>query len=287
MKQIPVRHITTPSNEPVISGRFKIRDVADLLGGKDLLHELHRHDFFFILALHKGAGTHEIDFIQYDVHDNSIFFLRPGQVHQLKLKAGSTGFLMEFDTAFYHPVDNLPNQRLIKASNKNFCEFEDTRFKKLLSLLAYMFNEYIAKQEGYAEVIKANLDIFFIEYIRQSKTPGGTLHNTSSYEQERLEGFLELLGTHITNKKQVSQYADLLNMSTYQLNAITKATIGKPASVLINEQIILDAKRYLLATPNQVKDIADHLGYEDISYFIRFLKKRTGYSPEAFRKNFK
>ena len=37
----------------------------------------------------------------------------------------------------------------------------------------------------------------------------------------------------------------------------------------------------------QIKDIADHLGYEDVSYFIRFFKKQTGYTPDAFRQNFK
>ena len=286
MKSFPVRQITL-SHERVISGRFKIRAVEDILGGEDLLHEFHRHDFFFVLALEKGDGTHEVDFTPYKLHDNSIFFLRPGQVHRLELKAGSTGFLMEFDTAFYHPVDNIANQRLTKASNKTFCAFEDSRFKKLLSLLKYMFNEDREKQEGYVEVIKANLDVFFIEYLRQSRNPDGTLKNARSYTQERFEDFLGLLGPHITSKKQVSQYADLLSLSIYQLNAITKTIIGKPASELINEQIILEAKRYLLATPNQVKDIADHLGYEDISYFIRFFKKHTSYSPESFRKNFK
>jgi len=78
-----------------------------------------------------------------------------------------------------------------------------------------------------------------------------------------------------------------MNLSPYQLNEITKSSIGKTASELINEHIILEAKRYLLATPNQIKDIADHLGYEDTSYFIRFFKKHTGHSPEAFRHNFK
>ena len=286
MKSFPVRQITL-SHERVISGRFKIRAVEDILGGEDLLHEFHRHDFFFVLALEKGDGTHEVDFTPYKLHDNSIFFLRPGQVHRLELKAGSTGFLMEFDTAFYHPVDNTANQRLTKASNKTFCAFENSRFKKLLSLLKYMFDEDREKQEGYVEVIKANLDVFFIEYLRQSRNPDGSSKNARSYTQERFEDFLGLLGPHITSKKQVSQYADLLSLSIYQLNAITKTIIGKPASELINEQIILEAKRYLLATPNQVKDIADHLGYEDISYFIRFFKKHTSYSPESFRKNFK
>lgn len=285
MKNIPVRQITL-LNEPVVTGKFKIRAVADILDGKDLMHDLHRHDFFFLLALQNGNGKHEIDFTEYEIQNKSIFILRPGQVHQLQLKAGSTGFLAEFDSAFYHPKDKLASQRLIKAGNKNFCAFEAERFKKLQDILTSIFNEYTLKQEGYIEVIKANLDIFFIEFIRQSSNPPGNLRTNSTYAQERFEEFLDLTLTHITTHKQVSQYADLLSLSTYQLNAITKAIVGKPASELINEQIVLEAKRYLLATPNQVKDIADHLGYEDISYFIRFFKKHTAYSPEAFRKNF-
>jgi YesN/AraC family two-component response regulator len=66
-----------------------------------------------------------------------------------------------------------------------------------------------------------------------------------------------------------------------------KTSVGKTVSDLINDQIILEAKRHLIATPAQVKEIADQLGYEDPSYFIRFFKKHTGYSPDTFRKNFK
>lgn len=286
MKDIPIRKINTLQNEPIFSGRFKIRAIADILDGKDLMHDLHRHDFFFILALQNGAGNHEIDFTDHEIQNNSIYILRPGQVHQLKLKAGSTGFIAEFDTAFYHPKDKLANQRLIKAGNKNFCAFETEKFKKIHDVLANIFTEFTLKQEGYIEVIKADLDIFFIEFIRQSRNPNGNEKSNSTYTQERFEEFMELTSTHITTHKQVSHYADLLNLSTYQLNAITKTTVGKAASELINDQVLLEAKRYLLATPNQVKDIAAHLGYEDISYFIRFFKKHTTYSPEAFRKNF-
>lgn len=286
MKSIPIRHIRAGQNEPVSSGRFNIRDVSDLLGGKGLVHELHKHDFFFVLALQKGSGTHEIDFTNYNVIDNSIFILRPGQVHQLELKANCTGFLMEFDSTFYHTNNNVSNLRLRKANSKAFCELDIHRFKKVIGILANIFDEYTSKQEGYVEVVKANLDIFFVEFIRQSQNPQSISNDSSSYTQGRYDDFLEVLGDRITNLKQVSQYADLMNLSTYQLNAITKATIGKSASEMINEQIILEAKRYLLATPNQVKDIADHLGYEDSSYFIRFFKKHTGFSPEAFRKNF-
>jgi AraC family transcriptional regulator, transcriptional activator of pobA len=101
MKKIPIRHIKTTQKEPGFSGSFSIRDVRDLLAGKDMVQELHRHDFFYILVLKKGKGDHAIDFTSYKVCDNAVFFLRPGQVHQLTLKAGSTGYLMGFKTDFY------------------------------------------------------------------------------------------------------------------------------------------------------------------------------------------
>ena len=286
MLKIPVRSLNATAKDLKSSGSFKIRDVQEILNGKDIVHALHRHDFFFILALQKGNGSHAIDFINYSVHDNCIFLLKPGQVHQLELKADSVGFLAEFDTAFYHPVGSVSNQRLRKATNKNYCTLEESKFKRLFSKLDYIFNEYKAREEGYVDIIKANLDIFFIEYLRQSQNLGE--HNSeSTYTQERFDEFLELVEKNIASLKQVSHYCDLMHLSPYQLNSVTKEVVGKAASEVINEHIVLEAKRHLLATSNQVKEIADILGYEDISYFIRFFKKQTGYSPESYRQNFK
>lgn len=287
MDRIPIRHINTTQKEPTFSENFSIRDVRDLLEGKDMVQELHRHDYFFILALKKGKGNHKIDFTSYKVCDNSFFFLRPGQVHQLELKAESTGYLMQFKTGFYFPEDKASRQLLRKASNKNLFQLDPKRFKKLFAILNYIFQEYTDKQEGYQEVIKANLGIFFIELIRHRQNRKSHSDSITLYKQERLEEFLELLETNFSKNKQVSEYAEMLHLTIYQLNAITKSTLGKTCSELINESIILESKRYLLATSNQVNQIADHLGYEDISYFIRFFKKHTGYSPEVFRHNFK
>lgn len=287
MKVIPVRHIIVPQRGQNNTGRFSIRSVQQLLNGRDLVHDLHKHDFFFVLALRNGTGIHEIDFISYEIHDHTIFILRPGQVHKLELNADSTGFLMEFDLAFYQPKNSITDQRWKKASAKNYCEVEAARFNKLYTFLENIFDEYTTKQDGHSEAIKANLDLFFIEYTRQSRNPQSIAKTENSYTQDRFEELMHSLETNIGNMKNVSQYADLLNLSSYQLNAITKSAVGKTVSDLINEQIVLESKRYLLATSNQIKEVADHLGYEDVSYFIRFFKKQTGHSPDAFRKNFK
>lgn len=260
MKTIPVRRIDSPQREQSSAGRFSIRDVQQVLNGKNLVHERHKHDFFFVLAVQKGNGIHEIDFVQYEVHNHSVFILRPGQVHMLELKADSTGFLMEFDLSFYQPKNTITDQRWKKASGKSYCEVEAAGFMKLHSILNSVFNEFTAKQDGYVEAIKANLDLFFIEYIRQSHNLNSIAKTESGYTQARFEELVHLIEANIGSMKNVSHYADLLSLSPYQLNAITKASVGKTASDLINEQILLEAKRYLLATPNQIKDVADQLG---------------------------
>jgi len=237
------------------------------------------------LVIEKGRGDHEIDFTSYKISKHTVFFIRPGQVHKLNLKAGSSGFILKFKDDFYYPDSGAPSTVLRKVSNKNFCKVDATRYKKLNSLLASIFEEYSHQQEGYQGVIKANLDILFTELVRQKgKAPSDKTH---SYAQDRLEGLFSLIETKIVEHKQVAHYADMLNLSIYQLNAITKRTLGKTGSEVINEHIILEAKRNLLATPNQVNQIAYELGYEDVSYFIRFFKKHTGLSPDAFRRNFK
>ncbi|MEQ9442046.1 MAG: AraC family transcriptional regulator [Cyclobacteriaceae bacterium] len=285
MEKIPIRYIHATQEEPNFSESFSIRDIRDVLAGKDMVQELHRHDFFYILALKKGAGHHEIDFAPYDLSDHAVFFMRPGQVHQLSLKAGSTGYLLQFKTDFYHPHHKISNQLLRQLSHRNLYQPDARRFDKLRALLTYIFQEYTDQQEGYQEVIQANLDIFFIELVRQHSE--GASNSANPYHQERLEEFLALLETHIAHHKQVAHYAEMLHLSPYQLNAITKATLGKTCSALINEYIILESKRHLLATASQINQIAYQLGYDDVSYFIRFFRKHTGYSPEAFRHNFR
>jgi AraC family transcriptional activator of pobA len=287
MENIPIRHIHEMQKEPNLSGSFSIRDIHELLEVNDMVQELHRHDFFYILVLEKGSGNHEIDFKQYEIYNHSVFLMRPGQVHQLTLKAGSTGYLIQFKAEFFYSQNKLSQQLLRKVSHINFCNLDNNGFKKLYAILTYAFNEYCNKQEGYEEVIQSNLNIFFIELVRHRQNKKASSSDNNPYVQEQLEKFLELLEENITQYKQVSQYSDILNISTYQLNAITKEVLGKTCSELINEHIILESKRALLATSNQVNQIAYYLGYEDVSYFIRFFKKHTGHSPEAFRRNFK
>jgi AraC family transcriptional regulator, transcriptional activator of pobA len=259
--------------------------VEKLLNGKHMVQELHRHEYFYVLALEKGKGTHEIDFTSYAVQNGSLFFMRPGQVHQLTLKAGGKGHMLQFNADFYSSNDKDRQLSLRKASSTNCHQLPLSVFKKLRLLLNSISEEIENKHEGYQDVIRANLGILFIELNRQ--TPTTRVNKAKTHTYDLLQNFLQLLEIHGTEHLTVADYADKMSLTIYQLNAITKETVGKTCSELINYQMILESKRHLLATSNQVNQIAYYLGYEDVSYFIRFFKKHTGYSPEAFREHFK
>ena len=283
MKQIPVRAIGSPGSTAKPTPDFRIRDLREVTQGKERIEDFHRHDFYYILALKKGKGDHEIDFVSYPVSNYAVFLVAPGQVHRLALAAGSAGYLLQFQAAFVQR--NSSRALLRRAGYTSVHRLDAAGFEKLHFPLQQMLAEYTAMQEGYEDVIQASFDIFLVELARQRAASGD--QGIYAHPHERLAAFQDVLREHIGTYKQVAEYADLLHISSYQLNALTRTLLNKTASEVIQDYTVLEAKRCLLGTTHQVKEIAFRLGYEDVSYFIRFFKKQTGYTPEVFRQNVK
>ena len=96
--------------------------------------------------------------------------------------------------------------------------------------------------------------------------------------------FLKLLNEEIYKSKEVSYYANALNISTKSLNVVVKKVTGKTTLNYIHSRLINETKSKLLYTQYSIKEIAFSLGFDDALYFSRFFKKRTKSSPEEFRK---
>lgn len=287
VKKIPLRHINTTLKEPVSSGHLVIWNLIDLLSGKDMVQELHRHSFYFILVLKNGRGSHIVDFISYPVGDSQVFIMKPGQVHELELDKTCTGFLLQFPEDYFMQLDIAARQILKKACRKVYYITSKESLKNILSFMRSIVDEISGNKSNYEYAIRINLQLFFIELLRQEYPLNEEPKKKNTYALEKVEAFQGLIADNFSSHKEVSWYADKMNITTYQLNTFTKKTLGKTSTSVINDYILLEAKRYLMATANQVNQISWHLGYEDVSYFIRFFKKHTGYPPEVFRQNFK
>src|SRR4051812_29546542 len=125
MKPIPIRSIQTIA--PEISN-FMVRQLPLAPGLSKMTQGLHRHDFFFILFVKNASGVHEIDFTTHKVKNYSIFFVRPGQVHQMSLNPNASGYLIQFNRNFYSE-DKTSGDLLQRVVSRNVCQLNAKQFE--------------------------------------------------------------------------------------------------------------------------------------------------------------
>ena len=95
--------------------------------------------------------------------------------------------------------------------------------------------------------------------------------------------FRKLLTAHYRQHHDIGFYADELHISTTYLSRIVKQTTGNTVRFLISELLCADARRLLVCTDLDIKEIASQLGFSDQSVFGKFFVKKTGLSPLKFR----
>ena len=82
---------------------------------------------------------------------------------------------------------------------------------------------------------------------------------------------------------KVSQYADRLGYSTRTLNRLARQHTGLSAKELIDERVVLEAKRQLSHADASVSEIAEQLGFDDASNFSSYFRRQTQLTPGTFR----
>ncbi len=95
--------------------------------------------------------------------------------------------------------------------------------------------------------------------------------------------FLDELEQRYRTKKEVAAYAAALSKTPSHLNRACGKVLGKTASAVIRERIMLEARRELAYSGRPVSDIGYSLGYGDPAHFARVFRTATGKTPRSFR----
>ena len=248
----------------------------------------HRAGFYHILWFQKGSPTHMVDFNPVKIKPNSILFLPKDTVQRFDKQGDFDGKAILFTDSF-------------------FCKTEqDTKFLRSTILFNDLFS---ISQIQLSKSSKAFSDLFQQMETElnndkdhfQSDILQNILHNLLllSERERRQQDFTEikkgadldyvvlfkdLLENQYKNQKQVSSFARQLSVTEKRLNQATSKVLGKTPKQMIDERIMLEAKRLLAHTNESVKEIGFALGFDEPTNFIKYFRKHHNSTPVEFRE---
>lgn len=250
----------------------------------------HIHAFYQIVWFVRGSGNHFVDFKAYEVSNNTLFLIAPGQVHNFEPSADAEGIIVHFNADFLSD-ENSGEDVALKYDVFNALERHprfvvDDATATTLHFLAHEMEAEMARSLlfAHADYLKGLLKLFLIavkRYGRQSANEPLNLNNTA--HQLYLQ-FRRRLESDFRRMHAVKEYANRLNVSTKTLTNAVATTSHTTLLRLINERITLEAKRLLRFSHMQIKEVGFALGFEDPSYFVKFFKRQTGMMPAQWRK---
>ena len=237
----------------------------------------HRHFFYAVYWIHQGSGIHVIDFEEYEIKPNRIFFVKPEQIHFLHNNTMMEYSALQFTEEFMSCSDTgyQTEEREIAVCHDLTLE-EQERMEILFKQISA---EAVSGLEYSTALIQSEINTLLLDLERI-----GLDKRRYTALPDLLLKYRMLVEKQYTATRLVQKYAGQLGVSANYLNVLVRKYLGKSALNLINERVILEIKRRLLRTEKGVSEIAYDLGFDELSYFSRFFKRHTGMTPIAFRE---
>lgn len=238
----------------------------------------HRHNFYEILHFtHTEAGqTHNIDFKELPIDTDCIYVLKPGQVYEMELTT-QKGYLIaikaEYLNSFYPNFDNF---LYFTLPDKIQMDRNDLNTMEQITLL--IGNELSSKHRtdlifSLVNALVTQCILSFNDNIRKSGI------------DKRILTLLALIDDNYLTEREVTFYAGKMSLSEKRLGVLTKQALGYTVKGIIQQRILLEAKRLISQGTLSFKSIAFQLGFVDASYFSRFFRKYSGITPEKFKSS--
>jgi len=248
----------------------------------------HRHDYYTIIFIERGEGIHFVDFIEYKVEGHTIYFIQPGQMHQLVLTSEPVGWVITFTEEFL--IANSIPEKLINDiylfndyGQSPPLPIKESDMPVYRNLITQMKHFEGALETYTLEAVGSLVKIFLIQgnnHCSLHKSNNPQLIETSNHI---LRTFKKSLNKKYAMTHMVSDYAEELAVTSDYLNKTVKNLTGKSAKEHIQSKLITEAKRSLLFSNVSNKELAYELGFDESAHFNNFFKKITGQTPSEFR----
>lgn len=272
----------TPPSER--TGDIEVNTLAGIRerGGAHEFLTTQRLDFDLLFAIDEGSTWHTVDFAEYPLAEGDLLWVRAGQVHQWGRIDDIEGPVVMFGP---HTVDDRTRELIRSRSARlqshwTSAELQGSPVGTALALLVASGQLPPGRQELRSSALTHALAGLLVQLalVRPAAdVPDlAPTHEAYGWFRDHIE---EQFGVW----HKVGDYADRLGYSTRTLNRLARQHTGLSAKQLIDERIVLEAKRRLSHGDATVAEIARQLGFDDASNFSSYFRSHTGMTPAVFR----
>jgi len=272
---------------------FEIKPLVKEIDREALNERPHKHQWQELIYLKSGRGKHSIDDNVFELESNTFYLIGKGQVHDFLEGYDLHGFIIRFVDNFLPPTglntqNSLNSTLLGSIIMTNELHVPHPEVLHYESLIENLYYEYKMNNLTYAksEIIQYLLLALLSKLERRVRQMSKEIIGANSDKQTRLfHSFLLLIEENFKTQHKINYYSKELGVDSRKLTTITKYFASKTPKQILNERLMVEAKRMLLYTGNSSKEISYFLGYDDPAYFSRFFKIFTGVSPQKFKNN--
>jgi AraC family transcriptional regulator, transcriptional activator of pobA len=265
-----------------------IEDIASRSKLYDWEISAHTHNALFqIMLITEGHADAVLDNENTQLTAPCLILIPAGTVHGFHFAPATQGRIISVALGFLeHNARAMDQDFILEMINQTIVlpyAHSVRHFEAVKKLIDQILTEFRYPQVGRAIVFDALLRTLLIHVLRHKKIK--RIKETShSHQRTILNRYRTLIEAHYKQRWTVADYATELCITESKLNRICKSFTQKSAFEVIQDRILLEAQRYLIYTNASLDEVAYDLGLNDVAYFCRYFKKRTGMTPKAFRK---
>lgn len=265
----------------------EVRDLPDVVHCETLAARSVPHDWQFpphrhgrlhqVLLIARGGGHATMEGRNYRLKAMTAVNVPAGHVHGYRFAKGTQGWVVTIATEILDEVLSAPDG-LSRTLAEPALLRATPAMRRLMQEIAA---EYGSRHFARAHVLKAlsaTLLGLVARELAAKAAPGAP--GASAGLLDRLSA---LIDEHYREHWPVARYAAALKVTPTHLSRLTREAFGCPASHLIRDRVVREARRQLVYTNTPVSKIGYALGFNDPAYFTRTFTVATGLSPSEFR----
>jgi AraC family transcriptional regulator, transcriptional activator of pobA len=264
-----------------------VETIADRSRMHDWRIQPHAHrDLHQVLVIAKGGGEMEAETQKQPFQSPALLIAPAGVVHGFSFAQDTDGYVVTLADTLLRDLarEERSFRTLFATANCASLEADPVHFQELMETIPKLRRELVWSAPASAAAATARLTTLLVSAVRALHQP---LEQTSAGGNARaalVARLREKIETHLREGLSISQYATALNVTPARLRAACIEVTGKTPVRVLEERVLLEARRNLTYTNMTVAQIAYYLGFTDPAYFSRFFSKLAGESPAAFRR---